>query len=139
MTTAKIADSNVTGAKIASYRIPYQTDNSDSITNATGTTNIIQSGWGQIEGDASDSISTTVTFPAAFTTILSVHITLLGQKSSVAADITGFDTSMVAASTGYNAGARSITTTTMAIHLHRSSGLFASGTYYGFSWIAIGL
>lgn len=118
-----------------------QTDNSNSITNTTRAGVLIQMGWGQVAGDGTTAnITDAVTFQTAYTTILGVSISFLGLKSSPAAtDITGLNLDWTTASTGFNINAGSITTSGFNAVLHRSSGTFATTTFYGYSWIAWGI
>lgn len=126
------------GTNGVALQLRTQNDNSDSITSATTTGVKIQTGWAQIEGNGTSAQSVAVTFPTAFTSILTVCTSLLGLRSSVATTIAGFDTSFTSASTAFNTGARSITTTGFSGLINRSNGTFGAGTYYGISWIAFG-
>jgi hypothetical protein len=138
-------NSAVIGAKIANYRIPYQTDNNGSIASATGTAIIVQAGWGQMTGAGANTMNETVTFPAAFTTILGVVCTPIGAKAvSNAATIT----ELVSAAGGpqdWGTLAYSFSTTGFSVEMNRhvqSGGAntnFTSGTRYAYSWFAWGL
>lgn len=115
--------------------IRTQTDNSDSIASATTDNFFVQFGWGQREGDGTASISSTVTFPTAFTSILGVAVSHGAAKAtSAAADITGL---VSAAGAGAAATWDDLTTTSVVVNLTRTAN-YAAGNFYGFSWIAWG-
>lgn len=98
----------------------------------------IQRGWGYIQGDGSAHLSETVTLPITYgSTNYIVAITpcgiKVGSNPSNEGDFGGTDTDAI--SPQY----RVITTSTFSVHLDREAGkTFASGTRYGYSWIALG-
>ena len=103
---------------------------------------IIQTGWGQINGDGVNrTLTEAVTFPTAYTVPLGVVVTFIGTKaSSDAADVT----ELTGTSGGNKSDADSIATTGFNARISRVSndgadpGVFASGTRIGYSWIAWG-
>lgn len=128
-----IGDSAVTGMKIASYRMPYQT----ITTNTTETDLIMQSGWNFIQGTGGNTGNKTITFPSAFSSIKSVHVMPLGLHTALPAAIGDFTT----AYSGNNnfIFAISITNTTFsARYTVDSSATLSSSLYAGFTWIAFG-
>lgn len=110
--------------------------------NTTSSTvdNIVpQFGWGFIAGNGTNNAEETVTFPTAFSTVRSVHVTPLGVITGAdPAAITDFgsehanDVVMVAASdittSGFN----------MRVTAENGRNLAAAATRYGYSWIAFG-
>lgn len=104
-------------------------------TNGTTTSVKMQAGWGQMLGTGANSVSEGVTFPAAFTTILSVSISMIGFKSggTAATAITEFNTAI---SSPVIIEAYSITTSGFTARFSSTSAIGAA--YHGYSWIAIG-
>lgn len=116
----------------------YQTDNSNSISSTTGSSLKVQRGWGQAAGGGTSNQSEAVTFPEAFTTILGVSISYMGQTSgsSAATDITGI-TNFTAAPVTTQAYA--ITTSGFTAAMYLATGSFSGTRYYAYSWQAWGL
>jgi len=117
----------------------YQTDNNNSIANVTDASIKLQMGWGQVLGDLTSALETTVTFPEAYTTLLGASVCLLPVKATTSAssitDLTQDYSTVVA-----NAiVAAPISTSGFNVLLQRASGTFSNATYYGYSWIAWGL
>jgi len=115
--------------KIASIR-------QDITTNTYLNNIVIIHGWGFIQGDNSNRISKTVTFPITFTNVPVVVGSFLGQR-----DITSNPTAIsdfVSAHYGYFS-TRSITTVNFVVILQANDDDFSNTHRYGFSWIAIGV
>ena len=117
---------------LATVPLRVQLDTTNSIQNSK-----IQTGWTQILGNGTTSITKTVSFPASFTTVLSTVCSPLGYKSggTAATAIGDFNTALagnqaVISITG-------ITTTQFTLTVTTVSGIFGSA-YHGFSWIAMG-
>lgn len=129
VTTAAIADGAVTGSKISSYKVSRQ----DSTTNSTLSAASIQVGFGAVTGTATNSVTKTVTFPEAFTTLPIVVVGSLGEGNPAS----GIG-AMTGASGSY-AQLSGLTTTGFTIRiLNRDSGNLVAGVNYGFSWTAVG-
>ncbi len=116
-----------TGTKITVKR-------QDNTTNTTPTCTI-QIGWGFIGGDASNNITEAVTFPTAFTDVPIVVINPPGYKAS--SDPATLD-EMTGLFGEVTAKAQAIATTGFTAVLYTTAGTFASGTRYGYTWMAIG-
>lgn len=134
-TIAQINNSSAPGVKL---QLSTQTDNSDSISSATTSGVFVQYGWGQVAGNGTATLSNSVTFPTAFTTVLGVTLTGLAAKASPAAtDITGLTAGFSGVAQGTTA--ESITNTGFTAVLNRSTGTYSSGAFYGYSWTAWGV
>jgi hypothetical protein len=133
VSTAKIANDAVTGAKIATYKIQSQEDT----TNTTQTTAVIQTGWGQIFGNGTASMTETITFPTPFTKVLGVSVTSLGYKTggATAAAIGEFNANINPPSI---VSSVNITTSGFTVVFVASSGTLG-GAYHGYSWMVIGI
>ncbi len=131
--TRHIADSQVTGAKIASYRGKRQNDT----TNTDETAAIIQYGWGAVVMGGSGAIADeTVTFPQAYTSRPIVLISAGGDQTSGAvalgnggSTVHGFVTSKV----------HTVTTTTFRAYCFTTAGSWAAGNIIYYHWLAIGV
>lgn len=135
--TGMVQDDAVTPAKVALFN--YQTDNSDSIASVTNGNLKIQIGWGQKLGTGASSMSETVTFPAAYTTVLGVICQIQGAKATTSATSVTDLTAAAAGTSGINCDASAITTSQFTMTMARATGSFSGTTYYGYSWIAWGL
>lgn len=131
--TRHIADSNVTGAKIANYRTRRQNDT----TNTDETAALIQTGWGRVTTGASAVVLESVTFPTAFTSIPIVTISHGGDRSAAQGagnygqggnNVHGqvFGAALLPSLTGFTAKIGSTT------------GSYSSGDTIYYQWIAIG-
>jgi len=138
ITTAMLGDDQVTPAKSALFN--YQTDNSNSIASVSNGDIKIQAGWAQAVGNNTQSFSTGVTFPTAFTTVLGVVIQLNSVKATTAASSIGdLNAPYNTGGTTFAVSAGDITTSGFNAYLGRNASTFSSSTYYGFSWIAWGI
>lgn len=136
LTTPTIAQiNNSSGVKL---QLDTQTDNSNSISSAQTSGVRMQFGWGQVVGNGASTITDSVIFPTAFTTVYGVVATLMGNSSGAASDATGLNQSYTS-TTAFIANAYAPTTTGFSVGLSRSSGVFNTSTYYGYSWIAWGV
>lgn len=136
----KLADDSVTGVKINSYRIPYQTRDSNSVASTTGTAIKIEAGWSQVIGNGTATTSQSITFPTAFSTLLGVMAVpfgVTGADSTPATSITDFESSFTANAASVSASSASTTGFTATLTV--SSGSLNNTRYYGYSWIAWGL
>jgi len=133
-TIAQINNSSAPGVKLQRRT---QTDDSNSIANATTAGVITQMGWGQVQGSGSINTTDTVTFPTAFTTVLGVQISILGYKTpSAATSITAMTGNFGAI---YSAAAHDISTTQFTAEIIRGSSTMSASVYFGYSWIAWGV
>lgn len=133
VTTAKIADTNVTSPKLAQafFRGPYQSNT----TNTTPTGLTVQHGWGFINGAVAGTISESVTFPTAFTTLNILTCTYNGVKSG--SDPTGVADTTAASRTVATVNASAATGFTVTMRNNNDAN-FATGDRHVYSWIAIG-
>lgn len=132
-TIAQINNSSAPGVKV---QLNVQTDNSNVIANTTQAGLIVQYGWGQIFGPGTTTMTDTVTFQTAFTTVLGASVSWLGYKSGGAAatDVTGFNTGIS------NAGViQPLNLTTSGFTFTAISSSAFGGAYHGYSWIAWGI
>lgn len=136
ITTPTIAQINNAVAPGVKIQVRTQTDNSNSIANATTAGVYIQYGWGQVLGTGASTLTDSVTLPTAFTTILGVIINWIGFKTggAVATDITGFNTAIGAGNIIQTINISTSGFTMSAV----STGTFGAA-YHGYSWIAWGI
>lgn len=136
LTTPTIAQiNNTTGVGVS---VEHQTDNSNSI--ATSVVNGVKfkTGWGQMLGNSTITMSETVTFGNAFpTACLGVSVSPLGGVATTAATSIGGITAEVA-SNPYTGAATDIAAGSFNATLTRSGGTFGNTTYYAYTWIAYG-
>ena len=97
-----------------------------------------QFGWGFILGDNTNIIEETLTFPTAFSTILSVHVSLLGVKSGSDPANIGELTIELDAS-GFMIAGSDITTSGCLVTMSRTASTFGSTARWGYSWVAYGI
>ena len=147
VTTAKIADSNVTTAKIADANVTsaklvesfFRGRMQSNTTNSAPTGLTVQFGWGFIPGNATSRITEVVTFPTPFA---SAPVVIVGYPTALAAvDPTAISDLTLPQGAGESivASSSSITASNMNVYIHRSdAGSLASGTRYGYTWIALG-
>ena len=133
-----LAAGAVTAPAILNYNIPYQKDNSNTISNTTSNTNVLmQVGWGQVVGNNSTNVADTVTFPTSFTTVLGLVVTLGGVKTSPAA------ASITDLTLGYTTVAEvswsNLTNAGFQLDMNRSTTTFATTAFYGYTWMAWGI
>lgn len=132
--TRHIADSNVTGAKIGSYRTRRQ----DNTTNSDETSALVQTGWGRITMTAAAYNTKAVTFPTAFSSIPIVLV------------VHGGDRSAAQGAGNYGQGGNNVhglvmgacfapSTTGFTAKMGATSGNYAAGDTVYFQWIAIGV
>lgn len=96
-----------------------------------------QVGWAFINGDGGSTVTTTVTFPVAFSAVPVPFISYIGAKADP--DPTTISQFSSGASGFYaHCGGVSTTGFTAAIIARDSGGTTAAGTNYGFSWRFIG-
>jgi hypothetical protein len=134
---SKLADGGVTSAKLAEAFVRGRFQSITTNTAPTGLT--IQAGWSYIQGAGANTANKTITFPVAFSTVYSVHITPLGLKSTSAPTAIG---DLTTAYSGNNLVfiANSITNTTFsAAFALDSSATLANTLFAGFSWVAYGV
>lgn len=133
--TRHILDSNVTGAKIASYRINRQDKTGN---NTAKTAARIETGWDYIVGAGASSINKSMTFGAAFTSAPMVMTNMIGLRATSAGTPTGPEwfTTGIAGNCRVNTG-QSTTGFSVTIS-EESAGTLANTNNYGFQWIAIG-
>lgn len=133
ITTAKIADSAITGAKISTYKIVRQ----DNTSNSTESTARILTGWGVITNNTgASSISETVTFDSAFTNKPIVLIICGGDHATT----TNYGDGGNNIEARIIAKAHTITTSGFTAQLvtESSGNNFGSGSSF-YQWIAIGV
>jgi hypothetical protein len=135
LTTPIIAQINNSTAPGVKLQVRTQTDNSNSISNATTAGVFVQYGWGQVQGNNTTTVSDTVTFPTAFTTVLGMTVSHLAAKVGTATSITDLG---VATSANSVASVGVITTTGATVILSRGAN-YGNTAYYGYSWIAWGI
>lgn len=110
------------------------TNRQNNITNTVVDDQLIQTGWGYIQGDINAAIGETLTFPVAFDSAPILMVTSLQKRASIPTNIEDFNTYEVSVAT-----CRSITSTSAIIIIHKTDGGATGSTnYYGYSWIAIG-
>ncbi len=106
-----------------------------NITNSTQENVLIQTGWGFILGDGSNSVGEIVTWPTAFGSILTVLHSQLGA-------LTGSDPSSptdLDLFGDFTTNTEDITTSNMRINCVRLNGaVLGATTRYGYSWMVIG-
>lgn len=140
LTTPTIAQINNSSAPGVKLQLRTQTDNSNTLADATTAGVFLQMGWGQMTGNNTGAVTESVTFPTAFTTVYGVVCSLTAAIGTTpASDITGLTTNYASAGTGYTASAGSITNSGFTAALTRSSSTFSSGAYYGYAWLAWGV
>lgn len=118
------------GEGVTKGGIRYQSNTTNSNQNGVW----IQSGWGFFVGDGDTSATEAVTFPTAFTTILSVVASGIGYKDS--SDPSGIGDF---ADYGLYANVNSISTSGFTVSLNIPSGSIGATRRVGYSWIAIGI
>lgn len=118
----------------------YQTDNSNTKASVSNAPVKMQMGWGQILGNNTNTISETVTFPEAFTTILGIVVstTPANDSGTPASSFTAL-TADIASTNGYHARFNTPSTTGFTALVGRTTGTFVNSIYYGYSWIAWGI
>ena len=133
--TRHIGSGQVTAAKLAEAFIKgnYQSDT----VNSEISDYIIQQGWGYMQGNGSNGMSETVTFPVAFSSPPVVFITGLSAR----AVSSGAPTSPASFDTGWSnftgVHTEDITMSSFLAIL-RASAAHSSSFYFGYNWIAIG-
>lgn len=118
------------GEGVTKGGIRYQSNTTNSNQNGVW----IQSGWGFFVGDGDTSATESVTFPTAFTTVLSVVATGIGYKDS--SDPSGIGDF---GDYGVYANVNSVSTTGFNVALNIPSGSIGATRRVGYSWIAIGI
>lgn len=118
------------GEGVTKGGIRYQSNTTNSNQNGVW----IQSGWGFFVGDGDTSATESITFPTAFTTILSVVASGIGYKDS--SDPSGIGDF---GDYGVYANVNSISTTGCNISLNIPAGSIGATRRVGYSWIAIGI
>lgn len=134
---SKLANDSIPGTKIATYKVRYQTDDANSIANGTSNIGYIQAGYAQVIGNGATDVSTTITFPTAFTKIYSITATFLGATaadSTPGATILDFEVAGGAVAT---VNLEDLTLTTVVAHVV-STATLAATRYFAVSWQAIG-
>lgn len=106
-------------------------------TNSTETGVSVQTGWNFINGDgASTRLNETITLPTTFPNeILAVNISLIGNKAG--SDPTAITEFTSTTDDGVKARVFAPTTSNFVAEFE-SDAVLASGTRYGYSWIAYG-
>jgi hypothetical protein len=131
--TRHLADSNVTGVKIGSYRTRRQNNGS----NTDETAALIQTGWfAEVPGVASGSIKT-ITFPTAFSAAPLVYPVYGGDQVSGAQALGNGGNSVKdeAVCKAYDVTATGCKIRTVS----RDASNFAAGNIYYVHWLAIGV
>lgn len=127
--TANIADDAVTPPKAGD--LAKLVNRQNDTTNTVVTDQLVQTGWGQIAGTGASYVSEAITFPVAFDSAPIVLVGNIGSKAtSQAANIGDFGVVY-----GFSTGTINVTTTGFTVGVY---GTPASGSYYGYTWIAIG-
>lgn len=122
-----------TNPSVVSLTMSTQADGSNTAQTALK----IESGWTQIIGSGTTSMTKNITYPVALTTIpTSISITPLGFKSSgsTAAAITEFNST---ASNILSCQATNVSTTGFTLSVFGNSAFGAA--YHGFSWTLTGV
>ena len=148
--TAKIADGAVTSAKLehSGPHIPITPDENglvkmavlrqDRTTDVYSNNQVVLTGWGAIQGDNTRRIGESITFGITFSTAPVVTVALVGRHTSPPSAITDLaDSSRVLEN---SISIQSITTGGFEVTMDRpdSEDVLLVGSYYGYSWIAIG-
>lgn len=119
---------------------PVATDRQNNTTNTAVSQQKICNGWGFVEGEDDKQAKDTVTFPVTFDDIPIVLATFVGTAASTPTSLDDFTT----ARGGITATTEDITSSSFEAVLSAVSTTgenpsnLASGTYYGYTWIAIG-
>lgn len=118
------------GEGVTKGGIRYQSNTTNSNQNGVW----MQSGWGFFVGEGDTSAAEDVTFPTAFTTVLSVIAVGIGYKDS--SDPSGIGDF---GEYGTYANVSAISTTGFRVSLNIPSGSIAATRRVGYSWIAMGI
>lgn len=112
----------------------------DNTTNTYKNNSVILTGWGYIEGNGSGLISKAVTFGITFSEAPVVSVGIAGAATAGAPSaITDLALNPQAAANVHNASNYGISTTGFTAAIARQSGNMSAGTYFGFTWTAIGV
>jgi hypothetical protein len=135
--TAKLADSAVTGVKIANYKNLRQNDT----TNSTETAAVIQSGWGRMTAAGGSAYAIeTVTFPQAYTSIPLVIACAGGDRSAAqGAGNYGQGGNNVHGQIFGSAIEPSTTNFKVKVGTSAGAGTYSAGDTIYYQWIAIGV
>ena len=130
--TRHLANSAVTGAKIANYRVKRQSDT----TNSEYTDAIIRTGWGVVNvSTGASQFDETVTFDAAFTNRPVVLAQFAGDGTTNAGTGTGGNIIEATA----NCKVYDVTTTNFKVKISKPNGANYGGNGFAwYHWIAIG-
>jgi len=127
-----------TGGAVLPQRFVSGRHQNLSNTNSDVSKMVIQTVNSYIEGDATDTLEKTITFPTALSTLTGASI--MGSlyyvdTSGAPTAISEFTTPLTAS---YNLSIGDITTSTCEVTLKRATGTFSATQYYGFSLLVIG-
>jgi hypothetical protein len=97
----------------------------------------IATGWGSVNGNSTKFVTGSISFGVTFATAPNVIISIIGSLGSAGTSPASFTAGFQDAIHWGTIGLNSITVTGANFELHNEFSS-ASGTYVGFSWIAIG-
>lgn len=128
-----LIDPGTDGDKIILARHPRSNNGSSTYQNAH-----IQSGWGYIVGNGSVEITTTVTFPIAYSSAsIKVLVTSGGMRATASGSPDDESNPTTSANRNVSLYTEDIATTGFTIDLHSDTNFVTTQNYF-FHWIAIG-
>jgi len=130
-------DGDAVDGMLAASAAPKLVDRQNNTTNTTVGNQLIQVGWGFIQGTANSGVGETVTYPVAFDDVPIVNATAIGYVATSGGTPTS-QSSFGGGSTTYcDAPTPSASQVTVRC-MNRDSSNLSTSYYYGYSWIAIG-
>jgi len=152
ITTENIADEAVTSAKLehSGPHIPITPDENglvkmavmrqDRTTNVYSNNQVILTGYGYMAGTGGTFLSDSVTFGITFATAPIVVVTNAGYQAAAGTTYAGTHDDGATSSKVYNVSATGFDMRTwrVAVGGYDTTGTFASGTNFFYTWIAIG-
>ena len=133
MAIGKVSDQTL---KTPAASLSKAINRQDDTTNSVVSEQLIQFGWGQVQGNNTTIVSDSLTFPVAYDSPPILVASTTGYKNTTPATaITQFssDAGFYAVS---NVDSESAATITL---LHRdAASTLGNSAYYGYTWIAIG-
>jgi hypothetical protein len=131
------ANGNAVNGSLAASAAPKLVNRQNDTTNTAVSNQLIQTGWGYVQGTANSGVGETVIFPVAFDDVPIVNATAIGYAAT-SGGIPTSPSSFSGGSTTY-CDAPGTTSSQFTVRcMNRDSSNLSTSYYYGYSWIAIG-
>lgn len=135
--TQAMVDGAVNSAKLADAFFKGRYKNSETISSETGLT--VQFGWDFIEGEGTNFLQKSISYPTTWTSLFMVNGSYAGVKTSAGAPTSLNSANTSIGSNTVNAYARPQNNSAFILSFNRDGATMGSGNFWMASWVAIGI